>query len=110
MKQKYVLATLLVLASFSGFVYADDTKDDADVQYCQVEAQKAGISGEDAVNEFVADCLKNIKICEDEAKDADLGSDSEVRDYVAQCLEEFRTSQTPNEEPDSEMPEPDMQD
>ena len=59
------------------------------------------ISG--AINEFVADCLRNIKICEDEAKDADLGSDSEIQDYIAQCLEEFRMSQTPDEESDPEM-------
>jgi hypothetical protein len=103
MKLKYMLAVML-LSSFGGLVHADDTEDDGDIKYCQVEAQKAGISGEDAVNEFIADCLRNVKICEDEANDADLGSDSEIRDYVAQCLEEFRMSQTPDEEP-----EPDMQ-
>jgi len=109
MKCKYVVAALLALSSFSGFVYADDNVDDADIQYCQGEAQKAGISGEDAVHEFVADCLRNIKICEDEANDADLGSDTEIRDYVTQCLEEFRMSQTPNEEPNPDMPDSDMQ-
>jgi len=103
MKLKYILTAMLVLSSFSSFVYADDNENDGDIQYCQVAAQKAGINGEDAVNEFIADCLRNIKICEDEANDADLGSDSETRDYVAQCLEEFSMSQTPDEEPDPDM-------
>ena len=103
MKLKFLLAAMLVLSLFSGFVYADDTGDDTDVQYCQAEARKAGISGEDAVNEFVTDCLRNVKICEDEANDADLSSDSERQDYIAQCLEEFRMSQMPDEESDPDM-------
>lgn len=99
MKLKYVLATLLVLASFTGIAYADDNENDGDVQYCQGQAQKDGINGDDAVNQYIDDCLRNLKICEDEAKDADLGSDGEIRDYVAQCMEEFRMSETPEEEP-----------
>ena len=94
---------MFVLSSLGGFVFADDNQGDADVQYCQTEAQKAGVSDEDALDEFVADCLTNIKICEDEANDADLGSDSERQDYIAQCLDEFRMSQTPDEESDPDM-------
>jgi len=105
MKLKYVLAAMLVLSLCSGFVYADDNENDANIQYCRAEAQKAGVSSEDALNEYVADCLRSIKICEDEAKDADLGSDSEIQDYIAQCLEEFRMPQMPDEESD-----PDTQD
>lgn len=95
-QNKVILTMIVVLSLFGGFAHADEGDDDADLRYCQGEARQAGINKEDALNAFVADCLRDVKICEEEAYDADLGDETEIRNYITQCMEEFRMSETPD--------------
>jgi hypothetical protein len=94
-KNTFVLIFVLTLLAFSDLVAANDNPD-TDTQYCTAQAQQAGLTNDDDVNDFVADCLRAIKICQEEADDAELGSVNEVQEYITQCLEEFRSSDSPD--------------
>jgi len=103
MINKSIPVLIAVLLMLTGTVLAQDESELSEAQFCQAEAQQAGVTDEEEFHGFVSQCLQGISVCKAEAREAGMDTEEEFNDYVTQCLEEFLVPGNSDSESDDDI-------